>query len=215
MNLVESKDYKKLNGENVNLALLIKKMRLYKKLTRDEAAKLFPFGYKNIEKLENGRGKVTDDLLKQFQKGYELSDEVVHAIIINEIAVSEDANSIRLRNHDPRRKSKRFRQRIISRECAVLKELRLLRNLEQGQASTLCGFSKRKVGFIENGRISLTKNRVEHMVISYGFTMEYFNQLLKLDLLRHELIERSIEILKKLDDNKLRILYPMLTSMAG
>ncbi len=212
----ESNGLLKSKGKEINnLVLLIKKMRLYKKLTREEASKLFPFSYKNIERLENGRGNVTEELVKLFQKGYELSDEIVYAIRINEIEVNVDANSIRLRNHDPRRKSKRFRQRIVTRECAVLKELRVLRNLEQGEAAKICNFSKRKIGFIENGRITLTRSRIEHIVNCYGFTMEFFGVLLKQDQLDHEILDQSIEIIKRLDPNKRRVVLSMLYSLDG
>ena len=48
--------------ENINqvflsdFAVLLKKMRLLRKLTRQQAGLLFDFSFKNIERLENGRG---------------------------------------------------------------------------------------------------------------------------------------------------------------
>jgi hypothetical protein len=43
--------------------------------------------------------------------------------------------------------------------------------------------------------------------------MELFNQLLKVNPLKHEMIEQSIEIISSLDENKLRAIVPMLQSM--
>ena len=45
--------------------------------------------------------------------------------------------------------------------------------------------------------------------------MEYFNQLLKVIPLRHEMIEEGQKIIENLDENKLRIILPMLQSMGN
>jgi hypothetical protein len=42
--------------------------------------------------------------------------------------------------------------------------------------------------------------------------MEYFNQLLKMPLLRHQMIEECLKIIEKMDENNLRIAMPMLQS---
>ncbi len=49
----------------------------------------------------------------------------------------------------------------------------------------------------------------------YVFSIEYFNQLLKLPLLRHEMAEECLKIIEKMDENKLRIIMPMLQSMGN
>lgn len=43
--------------------------------------------------------------------------------------------------------------------------------------------------------------------------MEYFHQLLKLSPLRHEMIEEAKYIIDGLDENKLRVILPMLQTM--
>ena len=198
-----------------DFAVLIKKMRLLRRLTRQQAALLFDFSFKYIEKLENGRGEISVERFKDFQTKYGFNDSDVDLIRNGAIQASLDANSIRKKITTEKRKDRRFCHRRISRECKVLKELRIQKNLDQYSASSLCKFDKRAIGFIENGRVSLTEKKTRHIVETYGYTMEYFFQLLKLPLLRHEMIEEGKSIIAKLDDNKLRIVIPMLQSMAN
>jgi transcriptional regulator with XRE-family HTH domain len=196
-------------------AVLIKKMRLLKRLTRQQAAELyFDFSFKTIEKLENGRGPITIEKFREFQEKYGFSDNDVEAIRTGKIQVSSDANSIRKKITTEKRKDRRFCHRQVTRECKVLKEMRIQKGLDQYSASELCRFGVNTVGFIENGRVALTDRKLNHIVETYGFTMEYFFQLLKLPLLRHEMVEDGQSILGNMDDNKLRVVLPMLQSMA-
>lgn len=196
-------------------AVLIKKMRLLKRLTRQQAAELyFDFSFKTIEKLENGRGAISLDKFREFQNKYGFSDNDVEAIRTGKIQVSTDANIIRKKLTTEKRKDRRFCHRQVTRECKVLRELRIQKGLDQYSASQHCKFDKRAIGFIENGRVALTDRKLRHIVQTYGFTMEYFFQLLKLPLLRHEMVEEGQGLIAKMDENKLRIVIPMLQSMA-
>jgi transcriptional regulator with XRE-family HTH domain len=201
-------------SEISNYALLIKKMRLLRKLDRRQAAILFEFSYKNIEKLENGRGQITVGKFKLFQNRYGFSDKEIQDILSGKLPDSDEEIGKQNQKINDGRKNRRFCHRQISRECRVLKELRLLKNLDQVSASKLCGFGKNTIGFIENGRISLTEKRILHIVMAYGQTMELFNQLLKLPQLRHEMVNQCNKLISTLDDNKLRIVLPMLQSMS-
>ena len=78
-----------------DFAVLLKKMRLLKKLTRQQAGLLFDFSYKNIERLENGRGAISVEKFKEFQEKYGFSDSDVEDLRSGKIQASTDANSIR------------------------------------------------------------------------------------------------------------------------
>ncbi|MAZ46936.1 MAG: hypothetical protein CME65_00140 [Halobacteriovoraceae bacterium] len=197
-----------------NNAVLIKKMRLLKRLNRQQAALLFGFSYNLIEKLENGRGKISTERFRQFQEVYGYSDREVEDLRSGKIEAPTDANCIRKRITTEKRLDKRFCHRQITRECKVLKELRLRVNLDQYSASKKCGLGKNTIGWIENGRVTLTEKKIRKIVEAYGFTMELFNQLIKVNPLRHEMIEQCQSIISKMDENKLRAIMPMLQSMA-
>lgn len=196
-------------------ATIIKKMRLLKKLRRKQAAHFLPFDHKNIERLENGRGNISIEQFKLFQNVYGFCDSDIEAIRSGKYKAIEKENDPKQKITTKNRKDRRFCHRKITRECKVLKELRILKNLDQYTASKECKFGRNTIGFIENGRVTLTEKKVRHIVETYGFTMELYHQLLKQPLLRHEIIEQCQEILGRLDENKLRVIFPMLQSMAS
>lgn len=198
-----------------NDAVILKKMRLLKRLNRQQAGLLFDFSFKYIEKLENGRGPITPDRFRVFQEKYGFSDREVEDLRNGKIEAPADANCIRRPYSTKERKDKRFNQRRVTRECKVLKELRLRLNLDQYSASKKCGLGKNSIGWTENGRVELTDKKIRRIVESYGFTMELYNQLLKVNPLRHEIIEQCNEIISDMDENKLRAILPMLQSMAS
>lgn len=196
-------------------AVLIKKMRLIRKLRRKQAAHFLPFTHKNLERLENGRGNISIEQFKLIQSVYNFTDSDVEALKNGKYKAVEKVKEPKEKITTKNRKDRRFCHRQITRECKVLKEMRLMRNIDQYTASKDCGFGRNTIGFIENGRVTLTEKKVRHVVETYGFTMELFQQLLKQPLLKHEIIEQSQEILNRLDENKLRVIFPMLQSMAN
>lgn len=196
-------------------AVLIKKMRLLKNLTRQQAGILFDFSYKNIERLENGRGVITVEKFKEFQDKYGFSDSQIEALRSGKVRVSLEANLVKTKGLHKNRPDRRFCHRRITRECKVLKEMRLLKNINQYEASKLCGIGINSIGFIENGRVALTDKKILQIVSAYGFNMEYFNQLLKVAPLRHEIIEECQKLIERMDENKLRVIMPMLQSMGN
>lgn len=196
-------------------AVLIKKMRLVRKLRRKQAAHFLPFDYKNLEKLENGRGNISTEQFKMLQSTYGFSDSDVEALRLGKYKAIEKAQKPKQKITTKNRKDRRFCHRKVTRECKVLKEMRLMKDIDQYTASKDCKYGRNTVGFIENGRVTLTEKKIRHIVETYGFTMELFQQLLKQPLLRHEIIEQCQDILSKLDENKLRVIFPMLQSMAS
>lgn len=196
-------------------AVLIKKMRLIRKLRRKQAAHFLPFDHKNIERLENGRGNISIEQFKLFQSTYGFSEEDIELLRSGKYKAIEKAHEPKKKITTQNRKDRRFCHRKITRECKVLKEMRLIKGVDQYTASRDCQYGRNTIGFIENGRVTLTEKKIRHIVETYGLTMELFQQLLKQPLLRHELIEQCQEILSKLDENKLRVIFPMLQSMAN
>lgn len=194
-------------------AVLLKKMRLLRRLNRGQASLLLDFSFKNLERLENGRGNISVERFREFQEKYGFSDQEIDDLRSGKIQASTDANSIRRKSGTKNRPDRRFCHRRITRECKVLKELRLQKGIDQYEASKICGIGKNTYGFIENGRVTLTEKKIFNIVLALGFTMEYFNQLLKVSPLRHEMIEEGQKILEGMDENKLRIIMPMLQTM--
>lgn len=77
-------------------AVLLKKMRLLRRLNRGQASLLLDFSFKNLERLENGRGNITAERFREFQEKYGFSDQEIDDLRSGKIQASTDANSIRI-----------------------------------------------------------------------------------------------------------------------
>jgi len=194
-------------------SVIIKLMRIHKGLSRKEAGLLFGVTFNAIEKLENGRGKITLDRFRRFKEAYEYSDRDIELIRTGKFLSIHSPNQRKKLSPKTQKKYERFRKKIITKESRALKELRTQTGKSQYEASRNCGYNEKALGQIENGRVNLTQQRIEHIVKTLGFTMEYFNQLLKEPILRHELEESCIKIVKKMDANELRTAEPVLSGL--
>lgn len=71
------------------------------------------------------------------------------------------------------KKTKKFLR--ITDEHKALRELRLSKNLSLNEASAPLGIKSKALGHIENGRVKLTKEKIEKIISSQGFS--YFDFL--------------------------------------
>jgi len=195
-------------------ALLLKNMRLGRGLSRREAQAEVGISFKLIEKLENGRGQVSQERIEAFAKGYGYTAQELD-LIREGNTVCRPKNQKRERTEDElKRRNRRFCQKRVTKECIVIKELVTRSGLSQYEASEACGLSKCKIGHIIQGRINLTRDKIESIVGSLGFTMELFNQLMRSDSLRHEIQNQCINIIKSLGESELKIVQPLLVNFS-
>lgn len=193
-----------------NNAVLLKKMRILKKLSRKQAGIMFNVSNKTIEKLENDRGSIPDEKLMTFAAayGFTFTDlQLIKEGKMGERLLKQEEPKV---PRDPKRRDRRFCQKVIIRECKVLRELRLMAGITQYGAGEVCGWNMSTVGHIENGRIKLPRERIEHIVKTYGFTMQKFDELMASSELRHEVLNQCTTIINKLDDSKLRAVQSLL-----
>src|ERR1700677_4717832 len=66
----QTQNANELKGSVISDNIVIKKMRLVRKLGRKEAALIFNYSRSSIEKIENGRGKLTPERVRKFVEGY-------------------------------------------------------------------------------------------------------------------------------------------------
>ena len=108
---------------------------------------------------------------------------------------------------------RRSYKRVITKEVRVLKILRLMNNLTQDQASAVCGYSRPSIGHIENGRIELYSDRIKHIVTSYGAPYAKFEELMKEEMLRDDLVEFCHQKIINLPETKLKLVHSMLENL--
>lgn len=201
---------KQIENESASLPLIvsdhiaIKKMRMIRKLSRKEAALIFNYSRSSIEKVENGRGKLTPDRVRRFIEGYGFTQNQFMDLKLGRLGdltpPKTEIKKIRIIEHVQLRRSY---QKIITKEVRTLRYFRKRKDISQFEASKLCGWFHTTVGHIEQGRIELTEDRIKHIVTTYGFTMKEFYESVRSDIMRDEVEAECLRLIQKLDDNRL------------
>ncbi len=191
-------------------ALALRKMRIYRRITREDAGKAVGISIKSMERFENGRCTFTEKRKHQLLRKYRFSIKEYNDIL-NDITTLPDlpARSI----YYPKIKKKTLRRKykkIITKEIKVIRAMRKICGLSQSQAAKLCGYHRSVIDHIESGRIHLTQDRIKHMVSSYSKTMDDFDFLMEQKVLRSEVIEECQTIINRLDTNKLQAVQALL-----
>ena len=80
----------------------IRKMRISRKITRDDAGKAIGVSGKTIERIENGRRNISDERLKQLIRRYRYTLEDFRNVINGSLELPElPARSVYNRPHTP------------------------------------------------------------------------------------------------------------------
>lgn len=189
-------------------ATALRKARILKFMSRKDLAKKLNVSYKAIEKIENGRDKLSEERLQNIINAIGITyEEFLKIKRGKKITKAERVKNV-ITNID-----RRSYRKLITKESKVLKSLRRLKDISQDQASALCGYSRPTIGHIENGRITLDKERIVHIVTCYGFTYLDFERSYHKEKLRDEIIDLCFSKIKKLSDEKLAIVWGMIESM--
>ena len=191
-------------------AVTLRKLREIRSLSRKEAGVLLGLGHKAVEKFENGRALLGRTRIEKTIEAYGLTYE--------DFLLCREGKSEQIKKRFGHKKEKitdnkkirRSYKKIITKEVQVLKVLRKLKGLSQYKASSICGYHKRAIGHIENGRTEFHSTKIMHIVKSYGFTMEDFERHMKADVLVTDIQDESIAIIRALDEKKLKTVHPLL-----
>jgi transcriptional regulator with XRE-family HTH domain len=195
----------------IKLAADVKAVRRARELSgvsRNELGSKLGISNKTIEKIENGRMNLTDERLLEILDTLNLNTSDL-------IRIKKGKGLLK-----PKRElivsSKALRRsykKIITKECRVLKSMRREKGFSQDQASLLCGYARSAIGHIENGRIEVLKERIEHIMKSYGFSYEEFENNLSKEEFRDQVIDTCIDKINRLDNSKLSIVKNLLGSL--
>ncbi|MGB0454338.1 MAG: helix-turn-helix domain-containing protein, partial [Bacteriovoracaceae bacterium] len=112
-------------------AVILKKMRDLKGLSRKQAGIIFNVTFKTIEKLENGRGKIDEQRLVSFATGYGFTLDDLMKIKNGQYDTDLSLKSRIKKEKDPLRRDRRFCKPNITKECKALRQLREKRNISQ------------------------------------------------------------------------------------
>lgn len=191
----------------------IKELRLEAGLTLKEAGKSLNISEKTIGAIENGRISLSKPRINEIINcyGFTYFDFVrvkkLHDKSENKRLPRKTIKTV-LKNSD-----RRSYQKIITKECKVLRSMRRIKKISQDEASKLCGYSRPTIGHIENGRIDLNTERVKHIIESYGYKYSDFEESLGKAELRDVIIDSCLLKIWALDDAKLILLKGLLESL--
>ncbi len=107
----------------------------------------------------------------------------------------------------------RSQQKRITKEAQILRHMRLSRKLSLNKAGKRLGISGSAIAHIEQGRMDLSRKRIETMIEAYEYTtteyLEYFDGREVPKNLRDE----CIFLLRQCDESKIQMLYPVISNL--
>lgn len=198
------------NLERMNLSngKALRRAREQLRVTRIELGNRIGLSAKAIEKYENGRSNLSEVKISQILSSLGIGEEHFQRVKKGRALFPTKKKRVVTQNDQRRSYQKR-----ITKEVKVLRTLRGMRDLSQDQASSVCGYSRPSIGHIENGRIELDRERINHIISSYGFVASDFDRMMNEDVLRDEMLEKSFEKMKSLSEEKLKVIQSLLMTM--
>tara|TARA_R110002072_G_scaffold276051_1_gene437274 strand:- start:2437 stop:3075 length:639 start_codon:yes stop_codon:yes gene_type:complete len=190
----------------------LKELRLELGMTQLRASEKLELGPKGLAAIENGRVALNRNRIEEIVNSYGLHylDFIrVKKRIEKEQRKKKRPDTIKsvLKNSD-----RRSYQKIVTKECKILRSMRRVKNISQDKASSLCGYSRATIGHIENGRIEISINRAKHIVKAYGYSFSDYEKNLSKTEQRDSIIDSCLEKIEHLDDNKLELVKNLLES---
>jgi len=190
----------------------LKELRLDLGMTLTEASAKLKIGPKGLGAIENGRVCLDKSRTEEIVKSYDLTylDFIKKKKLIEKEQKNKKGKQVV--RHVLSNSDRRSYQKIITKECKVLRSMRRIKKISQDEASRLCGYSRPTIGHIENGRIEISRERAKHIVESYGYKYSDFEENLSKAELRDSVIDLCLEKIEHLDDSKLEIVKNLLGS---
>jgi len=194
-------------------SLALKKIRELKGLSRKEASILVGATHKTIEKMENGRTLMTNEKINLYLSSYGISKSEFADCLDGKTHILEKRLAPKRPKVIENKSLRRMYKKLITKEVKVLISLRKMRGVSQYQASLICGYSRPTVGHIENGRIELPKQRISHILESYGFSMSDFDEQMDSSDVVSDIQDKCISLLRKLSGPSLETALTLLTTI--
>lgn len=108
---------------------------------------------------------------------------------------------------------KRSEQKRITREAMVLRYMRHTRKLSLNQAGELVGISGSAIAHIEQGRMDVSRARLQTLLAAYRFTEDEYLEYFDGRPVPLSLRDECITIVKELDDSRLQAVHAMLVNL--
>ncbi len=154
--------------------IILRRMRIFRKITREDAGRTLSRSAKLLERFENGRQNLSIERKKQLVRRYRYTWEEYLQLVDgkSELPVLP-SRSIFKRKTVTRIHGRKY-QKQISKASRVLKILRKMQGWTRPQAAQKCSWSRSCIDHLENGRVEVTEEKVAHVLRSYSCAMKLF-----------------------------------------
>jgi transcriptional regulator with XRE-family HTH domain len=109
----------------------------------------------------------------------------------------------------------RSEQKQISKEALILRHMRLSRNLSLNNAGRRLGISGSAIAHIEQGRMDLSRKRIATMIEAYEYTTSDYLEFFDGKEVPRNLRDECLFLLRSCDESKVKMLYPIIISVAN
>lgn len=190
--------------------IVLRRMRISRRINRVDAARAIERSVKSIERFENGRSNLSAEQKKALVRRYRFTWQEFLAYMDGDCDLPDlPSRSTYPKKERPREEGRKYRK-AVSKEARVLKVMRKMANLTQPEAAAKCSLHRSCIDHLENGRVEITREKIEQVVRAYGFKMAVFEELLEAPMLRDEVLQDCLKILTVLDNEKLRAVKALL-----
>ena len=107
---------------------------------------------------------------------------------------------------------KRSQQKRITKEAMVLRYMRHSRKLSLNAAGRLVGISGSAIAHIEQGRMDISRARLQTLLKAYRFTQDEYLEFFDGRPVPISLRDECIGILKQLDESRLQAVHAVLVN---
>jgi len=110
-------------------------------------------------------------------------------------------------------KLKRSQQKRITRDAEILRHVRISKKLSLNQAGKMVCISGSAVAHIEQGRMDISKARLETLVKAFGYTMSDYLEFCDQKEMPKNLRDECVFLLRRCDDSKIILLHPVISNL--
>jgi transcriptional regulator with XRE-family HTH domain len=107
----------------------------------------------------------------------------------------------------------RSSQKNITKQAIVLRYMRHSRNLSLNQAGKKLNISGSAIAHMEQGRMDISRKRIETMIESYGYTPNEYLEFFDGKNVPINYRDECIMILRRCDEEKIQVLYSIITNL--
>lgn len=191
-------------------ALVLRRMRIFRNITREEAGKAIDRSAKVFERYENARSNLSINQRKALVRRYRYTWEEYLRFLANPDDLPDlPATHIHKKTQVPRTEGRKYKK-LITKEARILKIIRKMQGFTQPEAAAKCGWSRSCIDHLENGRVEIDDSKIQHILKSYGCKRDLYLELFEAPFLRDEVLNECLQILTKLDNDKLRAVKALL-----